>query len=124
METLGQRIRRAREFGVLTHSDVICMIDFSRSAEGPFTCDDLERWEAGDGVPSPARLDVLAHVFGCTTGWLDGSQPPLELPPSEATALERLSDNDAAEILQFAAMLGATTSLGLIACSDRKGRRR
>lgn len=83
-ETVGSRIKSARQRLGLTQEDLGCALKVTRAA--------VAQWEAGESTPRFERLDQLATVLDVNKSWLvDGSANDLIHPAQErARELVRL----------------------------------
>lgn len=86
-ETVGQRLRDARQAAGLTQQEVTEALGLVRST--------LVRWEAADRVPKESGLRTLADLYQVSEEWIrtgDGEQPLCTVQRREAARhrLERL----------------------------------
>lgn len=68
MDTLGSRIRHAREAKGMTQDDVASSFGIRRVS--------VTQWEAGTTKPAIGKLGELAELLGTTTAWLLEGQGP------------------------------------------------
>lgn len=74
METLGERIRIAREVHGLTQEEVAARFGIKRES--------VAGWEANDSKPKAARLSQLVTMLQCSYDWLlDGKGEPPKMVP-------------------------------------------
>ena len=60
--TLGDRIRKAREFAGLDQDDIATALYMSRAA--------VSAWENGHSKPNPRKLEVIASKCAVPLSWL------------------------------------------------------
>ena len=74
---LNDKIYTCRTRAKLSQEELTERVGVSRQA--------VSRWECGDNIPEPAKLLMLARLFGVTTDWLldDNCEMPEESPKEE-----------------------------------------
>lgn len=84
LDTLGSRLRYARNAKGLTQDQVAAEFEIKRN--------NISTWESGDTRPDLEKLPALAQIYGTTEAWLlhgQGEAPPKIARPKSAGGRQR-----------------------------------
>jgi transcriptional regulator with XRE-family HTH domain len=105
-QTLGDRLRKAREYVGLKQEDVARHLDIPRSA--------LSHMEAGQRRVEALELARMARLYQRPTSWFTDEQPSQSELPDEVAHVARaaagLSSRDRQELARFADFLKSRAS--------------
>lgn len=110
METIGERIEKARRLRAWSQSDLAAAIGFPSNHQSR-----VSRWERGDGFPSLAQVVAIADATGVTLDYL--------LRGAEPEPMQALTDEERSVLKLFHA-LGVTEDQALraLALAAAEGR--
>ena len=112
-ETLGERIRAARQAAGLSQEKLAERLGLTRQA--------VTKWETGQSAPSTENLLRLAEVLGVpVTALLDASAPEQQMQADQIYALQKAQVRQGAAEILHAFLCNLRTAFIILACCGEK----